>query len=318
MQPVKQMDVSADMSLVELVEAMGACGVLGAGRLARAANLLAEFFLNRDYKVFMAVAGPAVAGGLRKILAELIRLGLVDTMVTTGANVTHDLVEALGFNHWQGSLHADDYELRAKGYGRVGDIYVEQKAFEALEKEVYRILDEVREERGGKPLTVCELLWELGSRIKPEGGGFILGEAARRKVPIFCPGIYDSMLGLHLWTYSKLKGLSLDLAGDLSRLADLVFESKRIGAVILGGGLPKHHVLGSSMLRGGVDAALQITLDRPEGGSLSGAALEEAVSWAKAKGESRLVTVIGDYTAVFPILVAYALSKLKRKGNLKP
>ena len=318
MKPVKQMEVKPNLSIVELVAEMAACGVLGAGRIGRAASLLAELFQKRDYRVFLAVAGPAVPGGLRSIIARLVELRLLDALVTTGANVTHDLVEALGFRHQQGSLYADDRRLKEKALGRVGDIYVEQEAFEALEKEVYRVLDGIKAEAGGKPLAVYELLWELGRRLKARGGGFILGAAAGRRVPVFCPGIYDSMLGLHLWSYSRLKGLKLDLARDLSLLADLVFEAKKIGAIILGGGLPKHHVLGACMLRGGVDLAVQITLDRPEGGSLSGAALEEAVSWGKAKPESRLVTVVADYTFAFPVLVSYALSKLKRKKRVKP
>jgi len=310
LKPVRQIEVKPGLSLVSLVEEMDACGVLGAGRAGRAANLLAEFFRDEDYRVFLAVAGPAIPGGLRKILASLIGEGLVDVFVTTGANVTHDLVEALGFRHWQGSLHADDGRLREEGFGRVGDIYVEQKAFEALEKAVYQVLDRIEVEE----TSVYELLWELGSRIKG-GEASVLEAAASRRVPVFCPGIYDSMLGFHLWSYSRLKGLRVNQARDLNLLADLVFEAKKVGAIILGGGLPKHHVLGACMLRGGVDGAIQITLDRPEGGSLSGAPLEEAVSWGKAKAGSRLITVIADYTFAFPILVAYALSKLEEEAG---
>ena len=316
MKPVKQMKIKPNLSTVELVAEMAACGVLGAGRVGRAASLLAELFQDSDCRVFLAAAGPAVPGGLRGIIARLVELGLLDALVTTGANVTHDLVEALGFRHRQGSLYADDRKLKEKALGRVGDIYVEQEAFEALEKEVYRVLGEVEAE--GRALAVYELLWEFGRRLKAKGGSFILEAAARKRIPVFCPGIYDSMLGLHLWSYSRLKGLKLDLARDLSLLADLVFEAKKVGAIILGGGLPKHHVLGACMLRGGLDMAVQITLDRPEGGSLSGAALEEAVSWGKAKPESRLVTVVADYTFAFPVLVSYALSKLKRKKRVKP
>lgn len=314
MKPVKQIEVKPNLSIIKMVSEMAACGVLGAGRVGRAASLLVEFFRNGDYRVFLAVAGPAIPGGLRKIIAKLIEQNLVDALVTTGANVTHDLVEALGFHHWQGSLYAEDRRLKAEGLGRVGDIYVEQGAFEAMEKEVYRILDEVKAETEGKPLAVYELLWEFGRRLrKQRGKGFILEAAARKGIPVFCPGVYDSMLGLHLWGYSRLRGLRLDLARDLNLLSDLAFEAGKVGAIILGGGLPKHHVLGACMLRGGLDAAVQITLDRPEGGSLSGATLEEAVSWGKAKPESRLVTVIADYTFAFPVLVSYALSKLKRE-----
>jgi deoxyhypusine synthase len=109
-----------------------------------------------------------------------------------------------------------------------------------------------------------------------------------------------------------LRGLALNPIRDLHRLSDLMYESKKVGAIILGGGLPKHHILGASILRDGVDAAVQITLDRPEGGSLSGAPLEEAVSWRKARARSKLVTVIGDVTVIFPTMIAAAIERLEK------
>ena len=126
-------------------------------------------------------------------------------------------------------------------------------------------------------------------------------------MPIFCPGIFDSMLGLDLWTYSQLKPLFINPFKDFSKLVNLSYEAKRVGAIILGGGMPKHHVLIAKSYRGGVDAAIQITLDRPEGGGASGAPLEEAISWGKIKKRDSLVTLIGDATVLFPIMTLGAL-----------
>jgi deoxyhypusine synthase len=306
---VKQLNIKPDITIVELLDEMAECGVLGAGRAGRAAQLLAEIFQDENYTVFLALAGPAIPGGLRKIIAKLVKLKFLDALVVTGANITHDLIEALGFKHWQGSFYADDRKLEGDRLGRVGDIYVEQKAFETLEKKIYSFLDEASQTYKSEALGVYELLWLLGGKIEDEDS--VLRVAAEQRIPVFSPGIYDSMIGLHLWGYSKLKGFKLDLNRDMSRLADMVFESKKIGAVILGGGLPKHYVLGASILKGGVDAAVQITLDRPESGSLSGANLEEAISWGKAKPESRLASIIGDYTFVFPVLASYVLAKIQ-------
>ena len=141
MKPVRQIDVKPNITIVELLDGMAECGVLGAGRAGRAAKLLAEILQDPDYTVFLALAGPGVPGGLRKIIAKLVRLRLLDALVTTGASITHDLIEALGFKHWQGSLHPDDRKLGDERIGRVGDIYVEQKAFEVLEKKIYGFLD---------------------------------------------------------------------------------------------------------------------------------------------------------------------------------
>ena len=120
----------------------------------------------------------------------------------------------------------------------------------------------------------------------------------------------DSMLGLHIWTYNQIKKLPLNPILDLNRMADIVYRAKKVGAIILGGGVPKHHVLGVNILREGIYSAVQITFDRPESGSLSGAPLEEAISWKKAQVESKLATVIGDATIIFPLMVAATLERI--------
>jgi deoxyhypusine synthase len=114
------------------------------------------------------------------------------------------------------------------------------------------------------------------------------------------------MLGLQLWMYTQENELILDAVGDMHTLSDIVYNSKKVSTVMLGGGLPKHYALASNLLKGGVDAGIQVIMDRGETGSLSGAPLEEAKSWAKAKCGSNLVTVIGDATIIFPLIVAGA------------
>ena len=106
--------------------------------------------------------------------------------------------------------------------------------------------------------------------------------------------------------FNQTENLALNVIEDMHHLSDVVFEKEKVGALMLGGGLPKHYTLASTILKEGMDAAIQITMDRSETGSLSGAPLEEAKSWAKAKAKSNLVTVIGDATILFPLLVAGA------------
>jgi len=295
------------MSVGQLVDEMKQTGVLGAGRLARGVDVLVEMFEDPDYTVFLGVSGPAVPGGLRRILGDMINREYVNVVVSSGANIVHDIVEALGYRHVKGEFLADDVKLRGKKLGRIGDIYIKQKAFEALEKKTYKVLKALPEkERIG--ISIRKLLYEFGKDIKDRES--ILFKASKRGVPIFCPGFFDSMLGLNVWTFSQLNGISIDSIADLNELSNIVFNSKKTGAIILGGGLTKHYILGANILREGVDAAVQITLDRPEGGSLSGAPLEEAISWRKAKAKGKLVTIIGDVTIIFPIMVAAAFERI--------
>jgi len=257
--------------------------------------------------VFLTLAGPLVPGGLRRIIYDLIDQEYVKVVVTTGANMVHDMVEALGYKHLVGTFLAEDKELKAKDIGRIGDIYIEQKAFRGLEKWMFKILENIPEEKR-EHMSTAELLFEMGKRIQdPES---ILATAARKDVPIISPGFVDSIAGFHLWVFGQDKKMGIDPLLDVKKLMDKVYEAKKAGVIILGGGYPKHFALFANTFREGVDCAIQITMDRPEPGGLSGAPLEEAISWGKIKPEGKAVTVICDATIAFPLIVAAALENL--------
>ncbi len=291
----------------DLVSEMKDCGVLGAGKIGRAAELVAEMFADNDYTVFLTIAGPMVPGGIRQIVTDLIDRGYVKVIVTTGANMVHDMVEALGYNHMIGTFFAEDRELRTKDIGRIGDIYIEQRAFKSLEKWLFKILAGIPEEKR-KHISTNELLFEIGKQIQdPES---ILSTAANKGIPIISPGFIDSIAGFHLWVFGQDKKIGIDPLLDVNNLMEKVYESKKVGIIILGGGLPKHFALFANTFREGVDRAIQITMDRPEPGGLSGATLKEAVSWGKVKPQGKAVTVICDVTIAFPLIVAAALEWL--------
>ena len=295
------------LTVGELVTEMKKCGVLGAGKIGKGAELAAEMFGDRDYTVFLTIAGPMVPGGMRRIVRELIDREYVKVVVTTGANMVHDMVEALGYKHLVGTFLAEDKKLRAKDIGRIGDIYIEQKAFKGLERWIYKILENMPEEKR-EHLAITDLLFEIGKQIQdPES---ILATAAKKGVPIISPGFIDSIAGFHLWVFGQDKKIGIDPLLDVNKLMDKVYEAKKAGIIILGGGWPKHFALFANTFREGVDCAIQITMDRPEPGGLSGATLEEAISWGKVKPEGKAVTVICDVTIAFPLIVAAALESL--------
>jgi len=295
------------LTVGELASEMRECGVLGAGKIGIAAELTAEMFGDKDYTVFLTIAGPMVPGGMRRIVSDLIDQEYVKVVVTTGANMVHDMVEALGYKHLVGTFLAEDKKLRAKDIGRIGDIYIEQKAFRSLEKWMYKILENIPEEKRER-ISTAELLFEVGKQIQdPES---ILATAAKKGVPIISPGFIDSIAGFHLWVFGQDKKMGIDPLLDVNKLMDKVYDAKKVGIIILGGGWPKHFALFANTFREGVDCAIQITMDRPEPGGLSGATLEEAISWGKVKPEGKAVTVICDATIAFPLIVAAALESL--------
>lgn len=298
---INQMELQEKMSVLEIIDEMGKSGVLGAGKLAHATKLLAQVIEDKDTSVFLSIAGPMVPGGLRKIIKDLIEKEQIDLIITSSANITHDLLEAFGGSHYR-DIHGTDENLCEMGIGRIGDVYTKSEDFEIFEKEITKLFFEVTKDKN--KFSIRDFLYEIGKRIPDENS--ILNTAARKKTPIYSPGIIDSMLGLQLWMHTQENELILDVVADMHELSDQVYASPKVAAVMLGGGLPKHYALASNLLKGGVDTGIQVTMDRSETGSLSGAPLEEAKSWAKAKCGSNLVTVIGDVTMIFPIMVAGA------------
>ena len=316
MKRVHQMRLRAGMTVGELAEEMRKTGVMQAGRVGKAVDIVAEMFSDPDYTTFITLSGPLCHGGLRVVFSDLIKNGYVDAVVTNGANMVGDLIEAMGAHHYIGKVDADDEELFEKGINRAYDIYFEGKVFEDLEKYVYKILDDIPEEtRDG--ISINGLLREIGLRLTDEDS--ILYNAARRDVPIFSPGFLDCMLGIPLYMYSKQKKLVINPLRDFDRFTDMVYEAKKSGAIILGGGTPKHHTQYLHTLREGLDAAVQIGSARVEDGSLSGAPLKESISWGKLKGEQMDMTaaIFGEVTSILPLIIAGALEKVEGKKKKK-
>ena len=308
MKKVKHIRLQKGLSVNRLVEQMQQCGVLGAGKIGRAAELTAKMFGDPDYTVFLTLAGALVPGGLRNTIADLIDEEYVNVLVTTGANMVHDMVEALGYSHYIGTFQAEDARLKREKIGRIGDIYIQQEAFQALEKWLNKVLNEISEKERQR-IAPSTILYEIGKRIKDPDS--ILANAAKRNVPVICPGLVDSIAGFQLWMISQDQKLIMDSLLDVAKLVDRVYEAKRAGIIILGGGWPKHFALFANTFRGGVDCAVQITMDRPEPGGLSGASLEEAISWSKVKPKGDAVTVVCDATIAFPLIVAAAMDRLR-------
>lgn len=295
------------MSVGELAEEMQGAGVIGAGRVGHAVEIVAEMFSDSEYTNFLTLSGPLVPAGMRLIFSDLIRGGLIDAVVTNGANIVHDLIEAMGSRHFIGRVDVDDGILRNQGINRAYDIYIEGNVFSDLERYVIDIIDNIFEQNKGS-ISINGLLSEIGLRIKDEDS--ILFNAAKQGVRIFSPGFLDSMLGIPLWMYSKRSWLKIDPLKDFDLLAEIVYDAKKTGAIILGGGTPKHHTLYMNTLRDGLDAAIQISSARVDDGSQSGAPLREAISWGKMKSKN-FSSIFGDVTIVFPLILAAALEKIQ-------
>jgi deoxyhypusine synthase len=293
MDKIYPLKIEKGMSVSDIIKEYGK-GVFNAGKIAEAVSVYTRM-LEEDCRVFLGLAGALVPAGLGKVVADLIRDDMVHVIVSTGANVTHDLIEAFGGSHLK-EIQGEDSALREKGIDRIYDAFIEDESFVLFEEKIQGIL------KGIEPvITVTDLLREIGQNLVYADS--FVRQAYLRDVPIFVPAFTDSILGLHTFLYAQEHSLQLDHIKDIDKIVGLTTVPS--GALFLGGGVPKNFIFQASLLSSRPFAyAVQITTDRPEYGGLSGATLEEAISWGKVSDKSRLCTVYCDATIAFPLIVA--------------
>lgn len=308
MKSVHQIKTKLGMTVDELVREMENAGVMGAGRIGKAVDIAEKMISDKDCKVMFGLAGCMVPGGQRQIITDMIRDGWLDAIVTTGAMVVHDVVEALGSKHEQVDSF-DDVKLHEQGINRLYDSSLPQDAYPKLEDWLRPALEEMPKEE----ISTRELLHYLGSRVKDKDSW--LRAAHDMKIPVFSPGFFDSGMGVMGYFYhqeSPNNKLLVNAVKDIGEPIDMVINSKSTGAFLIGGGVPKNHIIQAAQFTDkGHKYGIQITTDRPEPGGLSGASLHEGISWGKFGEASEMVDVICDATIALPIISAAVKGRLK-------
>ena len=305
-EPVEQMRLKPGMSVGELAEQMGRAGAYNGGALYRAVCIYEKMLRDPETTKFFGLAGAMVPAGMGGIVEDLLNKGYIDVLVSTGANMTHDIIEAIGCHHYHGRADCSDIELRHEDINRIYDVYLPNEAFIGFEEFMQGIYSEIPE---GSTISINALLDHIGSHL--ESG--ILASAHRKGVPVYCPAIQDSMIGLQYWLFSQSHQVTVDAFKDMPALLDRCFTAKKAGALLVGGGVPKNYILQSMLMtENGFSYAVQLTGDRPDLGGLSGATLDEARSWGKITEEASAVTVYGDATILLPLLVAAVLERLSQ------
>jgi len=318
--PIGHAQVHAGMTVGELVAQYGEAGI-GAADLHEAVDVTAAMF-DEDVTTFVGLAGAMVPTGMRRIVADLIRDGYVDALVTTGANLTHDSIEAIGGKHHHGrheapdrSARDHDEQLRDEEVDRIYNVYLPQEHFALFEAHLREhVFPEI--ERSVSIARFCEELGRANAEINAEDdvaeAPGIAAAAHEHDVPIYCPAIQDSVLGLQAWMYSQTSEFSLDALGDMSDLTDLAFDADSAGAFVVGGGVPKNFVLQTMLVTpSAYDYAVQLTMDPPQTGGLSGATLDEARSWGKIEKAGRNASVYADATITLPLVAAAARERVE-------
>lgn len=310
--PTKPIEISPGMTCSELLEGLESCSFQGR-RLARAARIWTEA-LQDDVTVWMGLGGAMVPAGMRKVIVSLMEHRYIDILVSTGANLYHDLHETMGNFHYLGSHHADDRVLRESKIDRIYDTYVDEDEFMALDREIGAWAARTI---GDRPYTTREFLHLLGAEagMRSKGEKGILSTASELGIPVYCPAIGDSSIGIAL-TEAPRK-VVFDVVGDVEETARLATEKKNL-VIYVGGGTPKNFIQQTEVTNivhnrkaTGHSYAIQFVVDAPHWGGLSGCTFEEAISWGKISTDSESVTVVCDATIALPVVAAAVLTRMK-------
>lgn len=288
------------MTVRRLLDGMGGCS-FGARAMSQAASTWKEMVADKECVKLAGLGGALIAAGMGEVIIECMKEGYIDALVTTGANLTHDIIGPKF--HSFGSPEADDAKLKGMDLYRVYDTYVESAGYSNLEDTLSELFPKLEQ---NKEMSTSRFLAEIGVMLDKMGHRCMISEAAKHKVPIFCPAVGDSILGFQIWMYQQANPLRVNPLLDQKEILDIVYAAKKTGAIIIGGGTSKNYVTQAvQTAEKPLSYAIQVTMDRPEPGGVSGASLKEAISWGKVASGAHLAEVICDATIALPILVSY-------------
>jgi deoxyhypusine synthase len=300
------------MTVRQLVDDFGSLGYQSI-ELNKASDVVMRM-KQEDAKIYLTFTSNMVTSGLRGFFAQMIKIGMADVVVTTSASIEEDIIKAMGDSIEVSSFHSDDLAMREKGENRIGNLLIRNESYMRFEDKIKEFLEKIYLKH--KRIDVSTLLRELGLMIDDENS--ILYQAAKNNVPIFCPGIADSAIGFHLYMFQqKNDDFVVDVIRDVRNVVFASNYDEKKGLISLGGSISKHYAVFSGLLNGGFDYAVYLTTSNASSGSMSGATTREAMSWGKLKDTAAGVTVNGDVTITYPLMMIRSVEKLVEMGVLK-
>ena len=302
MEEIRHIKIEKGIKVSELVGAMKDLG-FQAGKLGEASDIFLEMIKEKS-KIFLGVAGALVPGGMKKIIIDM--LDFTSIFVTTGANLTHDLIESLGGKHYKGNENADDKELNKKGIDRIYNVFMKSEVYPIMEKFFNKNLEEL-----SKCRDIKNFLWKIGELLDCKEEDSILRKCYEKKIPVFCPAIADSGIGLMIWgNKARGKKINIDAFEDIKDIIDFSWKNKNKGVIYAGGGVPKNFIQQAMQFSTPASYGIQITTDKEEFGGSSGAKLKEGISWGKMSKEGKFVSLNCDATIALPLIWSYVKDKI--------
>ena len=267
-------------------------------------------------RVWLSYTSNMISSGCREYIKYLAKNKMIQAIVTTAGGIEEDFVKCLASHHLGESFSTPGIELRAKGLNRIGNMIVPNDSYCDFEDWLSPILDAMYDEQvnNGVVWTPSRVINRLGKEINNEESVYYW--CWKNDIPVFCPALTDGSLGdmLYFHTY-KRDGFTIDIVRDIRAINDLAIKSRKAGAIIIGGSVPKHHTLNANLMRNGVDHAVYINTGHAFDASDSGASPDEAVSWGKIKYTATPIKVSAEATLVFPWIVAKCFAQRQKDGR---
>jgi deoxyhypusine synthase len=311
---VKDYDYTKEMTVNELVNQMENAWGFTAGKLAMGVNIMETMIKTKGCIKFLSFTGNLVATGTRGVLRELVKRKLVDVVITTCGTIDHDMARCWK-DYYRGSFVMNDSRLHEEGVNRLGNVLVPNDSYGTIiEQKVQGLLADLYKE-GKREMSASQLVREIGLRCCNESS--IIYWAAKNGIPVFVPGLTDGAVGYQTWIFSQDHDFRLNLLKDSGELNNIVFDAEKSGALIVGGGISKHHTIWWNQFKDGLDFVVYVSTADEWDGSLSGARPREAVSWGKISEKAKRIMVEGDASVILPLMAGALFSRLNKKQVLE-
>ena len=306
--PVEDFSITKDMEIDKIFEQMSKSGGFESRNLADGLYALTDMIKDENCLKFLSFVAAITSTGLRGVIKDIIKKKWFDVVITTCGALDHDIARHFS-NYNQGSFTMDDAELTKQNIHRLGNVLVPMESYGPIIEEKIQLFLEEEYAKGTREMSTEDICRMIGSHL---GEDSFLYWAYKNNVKVIVPGIVDGAVGSQIWMFSqKHTDFKLNIIKDSDTLAGLIFKAKKSGALMLGGGISKHHTLWWNQYRNGLDFAVYITTAQEFDGSLSGALVREAISWGKVTQDAKQTTIHGEITTVLPFLYLALLTTLE-------
>ena len=305
---VQDYSINPKTSINQFLKNMTDSGGFEGRHLANGVEILKKMLNEKNCTRFISFVGALMSTGNRGIVRDMIKNKMFDCIITTCGALDHDIAKSFS-SYYEGDFRLDDQFLLKKDIHRLGNILIPNKNYGPLiENKVQPILQKLyHNSKSSREFAPSEIIRYIGSHLNESS---FLYWAFKNNIPVFVPGIVDGAVGNQIWLFNQShKDFKIDILKDQTKLSEIIFDAKKTGAFMMGGGLSKHHTLWWNQYRGGLDYAVYITTASEWDGSLSGAPVAEAISWGKVTTQAKQVTLHADVSVVLPFIYYALISK---------